>query len=137
MIVAWLGVSLLRRWQRNAMYRQAQSQLDKVQQEIEQHGLSSKTIVTLSKLARQIAISCYDRQTVAGISGQAWLEFLDKTGDTKAFTTGIGRTLRDAPYCNSQPPAEAKALPMLLKQWMHKQKKTRANRVLPNLRTRS
>ncbi len=54
--------------------------------------------VRLSMLMRKIAVSRYRVSAVAGLTGEAWLEFLDSTGRTDQFTRGPGRLLITAPY---------------------------------------
>ncbi len=70
-----------------------------VQQIDEIAGLQPRqAIVELSTLMRRVAITRYPRSAVAGLTGQAWLEFLDQSGNTDQFTQGVGRMLAIAPY---------------------------------------
>ena len=57
-----------------------------------------QAIAELSILMRRVAITRYPRSAVAGLTGQAWLEFLDQSGNTNQFTQGVGRMLTIAPY---------------------------------------
>ncbi len=57
----------------------------------------------LSILMRRIAITRFPRDSVAGLSGEDWLQFLDQSGNTDQFTTGPGRALVSAPYSNLTP----------------------------------
>jgi Ca-activated chloride channel family protein len=47
----------------------------------------------LPALVKRTALATFPRQTVASLSSTAWLEFLDHTGHTKAFTHGRGQLL--------------------------------------------
>ena len=47
----------------------------------------------LPELVKRTALAAFPRQQVASLSGAAWLEFLDRTGHTDAFTHGRGQLL--------------------------------------------
>ncbi len=73
----------------------------------------------LSILMRRIAITRYPRETVAGLTGYAWLEFLDRSGDTDQFTKGPGKWLVSAPYSNNDG-FEVESLVQVCQNWMKK-----------------
>ncbi len=52
----------------------------------------------LAILLRRISLSAYPRAEVAGLTGEAWLEFLDHSFKTRPFSEGSGRLLIEAPY---------------------------------------
>lgn len=54
--------------------------------------------VALSRLLRQAALCHFPRAEVAGLSGRAWLDFLDQPFPDSPFSEGIGQVLADAPY---------------------------------------
>ncbi|MEN8261656.1 MAG: DUF4381 domain-containing protein [Pseudomonadota bacterium] len=58
----------------------------------------SEKVRRLSVLMRRIAVSTYPRTEVAGLTGAAWLDFLDGSTPHKPFAQGAGRLLADAPY---------------------------------------
>ncbi len=62
-----------------------------------------QAVSELSVLMRRIAITRYSRVAVASLSDEAWLQFLDDSGDTNQFTEGPGRVLASAPYSGRQP----------------------------------
>ena len=53
---------------------------------------------SLPALVKRTALAAYPRERVASLSGEAWLEFLDRTGGTREFTDGAGRLLIDLAY---------------------------------------
>ncbi len=62
-----------------------------------------EAVVELSILMRRIAITRFPRNSVAGLSGEDWLQFLDQSGNTNQFTAGPGRALVSAPYSDLTP----------------------------------
>lgn len=62
------------------------------------NGDPNALAVALSIFLRRCVLAKFPPQDVAGLTGTAWLEFLDKTGETRAFTAGPGRVLISAPY---------------------------------------
>ena len=52
----------------------------------------------MSTLLRRVCITIHPRAEVASLTGEAWLQFLDKQSGTQAFTQGEGRCLIEAPY---------------------------------------
>jgi len=71
----------------------------KLLQHIRQQSIDSQQRLTeLSALLRRTAISIGHRNEIAGLKGQAWLEYLDRNMSDAPFTQGIGRCLADAHY---------------------------------------
>jgi hypothetical protein len=58
----------------------------------------TEILIQLSALLRRTALARYPRQEVAGLQGEAWLQFLDQTSQTTAFTEGPGHVLITGPY---------------------------------------
>lgn len=52
----------------------------------------------IANLLRRVAIESYGRPAVAQLTGNAWLEFLDRTGKTSQFSQGPGQVLGTALY---------------------------------------
>lgn len=52
----------------------------------------------ISQLLRRLVISKDKRQLVASLTGEKWLEYLDKNLPDKPFTQGVGRILLDGQY---------------------------------------
>lgn len=67
-------------------------------QELTQNNPDNINIAAeISILIRRTALSYFQRDVIAGLSGQAWLKFLNESGCTNQFTQA-GQLLIDAPY---------------------------------------
>jgi len=51
-----------------------------------------------SQLARKVVLAADNREQVASLHGEQWLEKLDDICDRPEFTQGVGRLLLDQPY---------------------------------------
>ncbi|MEE9397253.1 MAG: DUF4381 domain-containing protein [Methylococcales bacterium] len=70
-------------------------------------------ISSLSALLRRVAITAYPRESVASLTGSAWLQFLDASLDSYDFSKGKGVLLIDAPYRPDLPESLPNDLEML------------------------
>lgn len=95
---AWAASFFLGRYLRRNRYRKAaMRELQMIKEN--RLGLSSRDIVEqLARLLRQVAMQTCGRETVAPLSGTAWLRFLDNRGDTDQFTAGPGKVLGEDHY---------------------------------------
>lgn len=78
--------------------RRALHRLAELQSRSDQGCDPVSLIGDLSTLLRRTALARYPREDVAGLTGQNWLRFLDRSGDTDQFTVGPGECLMSAPY---------------------------------------
>lgn len=85
----------------------------------EQQHVQQDVAEELSMLLRRAALAKYPRHVVAGLYGEEWLNFLNKTAMTTEFTEGVGKLLIVSPYRG-----KAQALPEslfhLIKNWVKK-----------------
>lgn len=85
-------------------YRKRRQQIQKIQaalNTLEQHlnaGHHPQTLAEINRLLRTLALMHFPREDIASLSGQPWLEFLDRSGQTQAFTQGAGQLLGSGPY---------------------------------------
>lgn len=100
--------------QRRKLQRLALLQLEKITELPE-----TELLVALSRLLRQAAISHFPQQDCAGLSGQDWLQFLDRPFHDQPFSAGIGSCLSDAPY-RSEMQIDTVALVELCRRWLKK-----------------
>jgi len=60
-------------------------------------------ITELSALLRRVAISTNTRAQVAGLAGQNWLHYLDRSVKGAPFSEGVGRVFLDTHYQKPAP----------------------------------
>jgi len=113
LLLVFMGRWLWRRHQQAASKRAALAELaalqrlDPVQQ-----------LPALSQLLRRCAVSWYPRQEVAGLTGERWLEFLDRSGHTQQFSQGVGQVLAAGPYQPAPGSLPITQLHTLCSQWI-------------------
>lgn len=76
--------------------------LTALERDYQQHADSAAFMAGASQLLRQCALTWFPERHPGGLTGEAWLRFLDDTGATDAFAaTPIGMALITAPYSAS------------------------------------
>lgn len=78
----------------------------------------AQQLVALSTLLRRCALVWYPRHEVAAIVGDAWLSFLDFSGNTNQFSQGPGQVLALGPYQCQPPTTSLQELQSLCQQWI-------------------
>jgi hypothetical protein len=95
---------LLRAWiharSRSAARRYALRQLDVIVQQYDQHKNPVTFGANLSELLRRTMLAYAPRQDVAGLTGDAWLRWLDRGLAQPVFESGPGRQILELPYRN-------------------------------------
>lgn len=86
--LAYAGWRFLQHWRRNAYRRAALAALQGAGQDA----------AAIALILRRSALAAYPRTEVAGLSGEDWLSFLDRTGRMTGFRDGPGVELARAPY---------------------------------------
>jgi len=103
------------RYQRSALRRAALTELRRLEQdEPDDKRLSAG----VNQLLRRVALACFPRKQVAGLSGEAWLRFLEAQARVKGFIGGPGRVLATAPYAAAAT-LDRGALIDLTRRWIH------------------
>lgn len=129
LLIALLGVLffliirlLYKRWCKVKKQKIILQKLNDIKIKVQQNPFSEEVVQPLALLLKQVSLLLYPRQQVSGLCGQAWLEFLNRTGKTELFTSDIGRLLISAPY-QARPPAELAELVRLVENWIKNQLK--------------
>lgn len=102
----------------------ASLEMDRLAEDIEAGLVPRQAVADGSRLLRRVAIQLAvlrgDTNDVAGMTGEAWLRWLDAQWNRDDFSQGVGRELIDAPYrheLNINP----SALLSLSRTWLEKQ----------------
>jgi len=82
-VAAILIARLIAHYRRNAYRRAALRELETIGPAVD-----SASAVRISGVLKRTALVAFPREQVAGLTGPAWLAFLDRTGRTEAFSTG-------------------------------------------------
>jgi len=124
-LVVALALCRMRRRRRRAAARQALDELARLRADLAAHDNPGDFVRGLSRLLRRFALVRFPRRRVAGLTGAAWLEFLDAHGGGGRFSVGPGRLLAEAPY---RSPAElpAEQLATLVEGWILHNREQRA-----------
>jgi hypothetical protein len=109
----WWG----RRWLRRRSQRAALRELAGLARAHGRAADPTRLIRGLSGLLRRYAMVRFADVGVAGLSGPAWLQFLDAHGGDGAFVQGVGAVFESRPYQASGAYDEA-ALLALVRRWL-------------------
>lgn len=105
------------RWQANKYRREAVSQLDAILQAWESHGDTTQYLREYQFLLKRVALTRYNRELVASLTGEAWVAFLDKSSRGSEFTMGEGQSLINGNYIE-KPSADVHKLHQLGREWI-------------------
>lgn len=127
-LLAWAGVVGWHYYRLRRERRHVLGELTRITARLSQQR-SPTDLANLSALLRRLALLRFSRTQVAGLTGDAWLHFLDVSGTTTGFSAGPGRLLVTGPYQRELPDdVDVQGLALLIRQWVHlntgKQKKT-------------
>jgi len=121
LLIGWSLKKLLHRRKQQRMLKVSISEtFNTIRSDFTESGDQVKLIGDLSTLLRRIAISLYPRADVAALTGQLWLEFLDRTGGERDFTQGPGSILNHGPYRPFVDAVDAEALLQLCESWANR-----------------
>ena len=122
LIAAALGLLLMAvwwvwRWVRRRSQREALRELASLARAHARDADSTRLARGLSGLLRRYAITRFADAGIEGLTGPAWLQFLDAHGGAGAFGQGVGAVLETRPYQASGAYDEA-ALLALVRRWL-------------------
>ena len=100
---------------RGQLRKQALAELEKVETDFNQHQDAQQLASDLSMLLRRVCISRFPRADVAGLTGQAWLDFLN--AQTNSFNTESADALLNGPF-QKQSNINSSALINACRQWV-------------------
>jgi Domain of unknown function (DUF4381) len=122
------GAWLWRLWRRGSARRSALAEIHRLADAYRSQGTATDLAANLSVLLRRLALVRFPHERVAGLTGEDWLAFLDRTGGGERFTRGAGRVLATAPYARTSD-VDAESLLDLAGDWIrHRRRRERAVR---------
>ena len=101
LIVVAAGWKLFGRFSRfrNNRYRRfALTELEAIEQDLQRPEKRVRALREIPVLLKRTALAAFPRSEVAGLSGEKWLAFLDKTLGGKDFMENEGRLLPELDY---------------------------------------
>ena len=98
--VCWLLYRAFLNWRSNRARRAALRQLDVIARDFAQDNNLTALAKQLSELLRRAVLAYAPRTEVAGLTGESWLQWLDRGLDSSLFADGPGRCIHSLPYQN-------------------------------------
>lgn len=95
----------------------ALAKLSKLEQLLLENPEKINVAAEVSTLLRRTALYYFPREDIAGLTGGDWLTFLNRSGETLAFSQEIGCLLTDAPY-QKESTADLTPLFTLVRAWL-------------------
>ena len=102
LLLAWWVYRRYIQWCGNRYRRQALMELAMIEEQLSRGSGRISALAAISALIKRTAIEAFGRSSVAELSGDVWLEFLDRTGSTDVFTQGSGRLLPAFAYAKQE-----------------------------------
>ena len=97
MLLATLITGLIR-WQHNRYRREALAELARHEMALQNEELRSPALLSLAELLKRTAVTAFQREDVATLTGPKWFEFLDDTARGSRFRDALGAMLENAIY---------------------------------------
>lgn len=97
MLLAALITGLMR-WQHNRYRREALAELARHEMALQNAELRSPALLSLAELLKRTAMTAFQREDVATLTGLKWFEFLDDTARGSRFRDALGALLENALY---------------------------------------
>ncbi len=97
-IIGWWAYGNFQRFRENRYRRFAFAELEVIGRELQQPEKRVRALVEIPLLLKRTALAAFPRSDVAGLSGEKWLAFLDKTMGGKDFKENEGRMLPELTY---------------------------------------
>ena len=119
-IISYFLIALIQRLFQKTAIKTARKLLKQLQNNDSLTPLEK--VCELSILLRRVAVSRDSESNIGGLTGRAWLDYLDGSLKNAPFKNGIGRCLADAPYQKElQSDVDLPALFQLAQTWLNAQ----------------
>jgi hypothetical protein len=117
-ILAIAGIAwLVRWWMKNRYRREGLKQLEALRAKHEADRNDAVYLAGYSELLKRVALTHFPRNKVASLTGEAWVQFLDRAANTDEFRMGPGQALINGNYA-PDPEVDVEALHRLGTFWI-------------------
>ena len=122
--IAILSYTLVRRYRANAYRRLALTQLQAIQERYANSPRDDKCLQNTASdsnaLLKSVALRVFPRHDIAALSGEAWMEFLNKTRRSESVDTEFSTGFANAAYLPKAPDLDAEQLFRACQNWISK-----------------
>ena len=117
LLAAWAIWRFMHHRRVNRYRREALQELDRIHPTAD--AAPRRLADQLALLVRRTALGAFPRETIAPLTGTAWLAFLDRSYGGDEFSRGVGRWLVSGPYQQAEPGRDdLNALRGLVDRWI-------------------
>jgi len=120
LIALGFGIFRIFKWWKSNQYRREAIRALTVL--LDNHETDKQYLRAYSDLLKRVALSKYPRESVANLTGEAWVSFLDRSARTQEFTMGEGQVLVQGNY-EVNPSVNVEQLHKLGLHWIKKHRK--------------
>ncbi|MBO6557041.1 MAG: DUF4381 domain-containing protein [Pseudomonadales bacterium] len=113
---------LIQRWIANRYRREAMSELHQLRADWHDHGDDQVYLEALQRLLKRVALTRFSRDDVAGLTGEAWVQFLDRSTGSHDFSMADSEALIDGAY-REDVSIDVQSLEITAKNWIEKHDK--------------
>ena len=110
---------LFRYWRANRYRREAGRELAQLLENWHQDEDDLAYLKALQTLLKRAALTSFPRDEVAGLTGEAWVQFLDRTTGSHDFSIGEAEVLIDGTY-RPDVSVDIESLHLVAKSWIQK-----------------
>lgn len=119
LLLILFGSFFIQRIFRKTLKKEALKALSNLELSFQSSQNTTQCLSQLSALLRRIALSQKSDTQIAGLTGKAWLEFLDKPLGKPEFSEGIGSILLTGPYQSQVDAEKVVQLIQLCRTWVN------------------
>ncbi|NOX51763.1 MAG: DUF4381 domain-containing protein [Gammaproteobacteria bacterium] len=127
-LVAWGMLRALRAWRYRAPIREMRKRMDTLLQEFDTQRISAHNYThQANELIKRLLVRAYGQSQYAHLTGEAWLQELDRLAMTTEFSMGPGRALGDTRFSKNLDVDVKKLHPLILQAVEHTLTQTQAS----------
>ena len=119
-ILLWISFLIYKRLTQKTAVKSAKKLLSALKQD--ETKTETEKLLDISALIRRVAMSVAPREECASLTGNAWLQYLDKSLKTPDFSQGVGQCLADINYRKNSENINLPELMDLTERWLKAQK---------------